>query len=177
MRALVRQGHDLTGDKGAAAADGDAGEGRGGAEHETWEEEDGAGVFATHGWLLLLGYIVNWLPFILIARVAFLYHFLPTLLHALLLTGLLLDLLLPSAPLLDKGRRPTDERLVELVDPSCSGAIFAGDAHAQDGPRWLASGALIAAMAASFGFFAPLAYGISMSEKDFYSRIWVQGWQ
>ena len=29
------------------------------------------------GWLLFLGYAVNWLPFIAVERVAFIYHFLP----------------------------------------------------------------------------------------------------
>mmetsp|Transcript_13885 Transcript_13885/g.42281 ORF Transcript_13885/g.42281 Transcript_13885/m.42281 type:complete len:555 (-) Transcript_13885:699-2363(-) len=44
-------------------------------------------------WLLLLslGYTINWLPFAAVARVAFLYHFLPSLLHALLLLGVALD--------------------------------------------------------------------------------------
>jgi len=41
-------------------------------------------------YILTLGYLVNWLPFILIKRVAFLYHYLPPATYAILLFSLLL---------------------------------------------------------------------------------------
>ena len=175
---------------GAASSKGNDGSGHSGEGETSQGDEGGTGASSTlppaaseanavrssTGWLLLLGYVVNWLPFILISRVAFLYHFLPTLLHALLLVGVLLDLLIPATPLISDARTPTDARLAALVDPASSGA-FADDVRAPDGARWLAASACIAVMAASFGFFAPLAYGTPMSTADFESRMWLESWK
>ena len=52
------------------------------------------------GLFLGVGYLVNWLPFVIVERVAFLYHFLPSLLYSLLLLGFMLDRVLPPAPLM-----------------------------------------------------------------------------
>eukprot|EP01087_Luapelamoeba_hula_P012044 TRINITY_DN3348_c0_g1_i1.p1 TRINITY_DN3348_c0_g1~~TRINITY_DN3348_c0_g1_i1.p1 ORF type:complete len:550 (+),score=69.63 TRINITY_DN3348_c0_g1_i1:156-1805(+) len=45
---------------------------------------------STAAWLLF-GYILNWLPYITISRVCFIYHYVPSFYLAVLLAGLLLD--------------------------------------------------------------------------------------
>jgi len=50
-------------------------------------------------YILLLGYFANLLPFIFIKRVAFLYHYLPSLVFAILLTSLFLTSLWPKKKL------------------------------------------------------------------------------
>ena len=40
----------------------------------------------------------------------------------------------------------------------------------------MAASAIITVMAASFGFFAPLAYGSPMSAADFEARMWLDSW-
>ena len=48
----------------------------------------------------------DWLPFMLVERVAFIYHFLPALLHALLLLGIVVDVGVPNVPLIAHRRSP-----------------------------------------------------------------------
>lgn len=128
-----------------------------------------------YGWLLLLGYLANWLPFVLVDRVAFVYHFLPSLFHALLLAGLLLDATASPAPFL-AGRAPTDARLADVASSSATLRLTTNHAHAEGGVRWLAAGALVHAMAACCAFFAPLAYGVPLSAADFDARMWLDSW-
>jgi dolichyl-phosphate-mannose-protein mannosyltransferase len=89
--------------------------------------------------LALLGaWAVNILPFIFIGRVMFLYHYLTSLVWAVLLLALLVDRL----------RRPTK-------------AVIA-----------------IGALAlAAFIFFAPLSYGLQLTEKGHNARIWFASWR
>ena len=128
-----------------------------------------------NGALLFLGYLANWLPFVAVERAAFLYHFLPSLIHALLLAGVMLDVVVPPVPLL-RGRVPLDERLAGTVDDSLPG-LAADAAHAPDSLRWLVAGALIYVMAACFAFFAPLAYGIPLRHEEFEARMWLDSWR
>mmetsp|Transcript_36607 Transcript_36607/g.108811 ORF Transcript_36607/g.108811 Transcript_36607/m.108811 type:complete len:298 (+) Transcript_36607:31-924(+) len=51
-----------------------------------------------HGWLLLCGHALGWLPFAAVKRVAFLYHYIPSLHLSLLAAGLALDHLLLAHP-------------------------------------------------------------------------------
>ena len=50
-----------------------------------------------HGWLLLAGHALAWLPFAAVERVAFLYHYIPAMLLSLLSAGLAFDLLTQRA--------------------------------------------------------------------------------
>ena len=50
-----------------------------------------------HGWLLLAGHALAWLPFAAVDRVAFLYHYIPALLFSLLAAGLVFDVLTQRA--------------------------------------------------------------------------------
>lgn len=118
------------------------------------------------GALLLVGYLANWLPFVGVDRVAFIYHFLPALLHALLLLGLVADVALPSTPLLS-GRAVGEAQGVAGADAGRSA----------DGVRWLVCGGLIGAMAACFAFFAPLGYGAPLSRAAFEGRMWSAAWR
>ena len=127
------------------------------------------------GWLLLLGYALNWLPFILVERVAFLYHFLPSLLHALLLLGLVLDVAVPPISLLF-GRMPILSAHV-THGPDEPPPLGTEAAHASNGRRWFLSGFFVYAMGGCFAFFAPLAYGIPLTKDEFDSRIWLSSWR
>ena len=160
---------------------------QGGGEEAAAEEDDAdaapppspppLGSLATRGTLLLLGYLANWLPFIPVKRAAFLYHFLPALVHALLLLGVLLDIAIPSnLPILHTRSNPTDSRLLEQILPS-TGGILASGLNAPSGGRWLVSSALIYLMASCFAYFAPLAYGMPLSHEEFDARMWLEGWR
>ena len=123
--------------------------------------------------ILLVGYLANWLPFIAVDRVAFIYHFVPALLHALLLTGVMLDVLVPRTPLLAR-RIPLSHnhkgpyKLTDLGPES---------GYLDDSMRWLVCGALVYLMAACFAFFAPLCYGTPMSARELDSRMWLRSWR
>ena len=142
------------------------------AEARTWS-------LLTQGGLLLLGYLANWLPFVAVERAAFIYHFLPSLLHALLLSGVLLDAAIPPTRLLD-GRAPVDPRLADALSDELAapveGSVVDG-VRSPDALRWLVAGALITIMAACFAFFAPLAYGMPMSHADLDTRMWLDTWR
>ncbi len=88
--------------------------------------------------ILLLGYILNLLPFIGIHRVMFLYHYLTALIFALLI-------------------------LIHLID--------------QESKRLRYFIPLIALVIVTFIFFAPLSYGLPLSENDYSLRIWMQSWR
>ena len=50
-----------------------------------------------NGWLLVAGYLIAWLPFAWVERVAFLYHYIPPLLLSMLATGLAFEALTARA--------------------------------------------------------------------------------
>lgn len=47
------------------------------------------------GWLMVAGHLMAWLPFAMVTRVAFLYHYIPALLLSVLATALVFDALTP----------------------------------------------------------------------------------
>ena len=120
---------------------------------------------APWGALLLVGFLANLLPFAAVQRVAFLYHHLPALLHALLLLGVTFDLAVPRRPLVEP---PVDA--AEEADP-----IRAAAAE-PSALRWLVAAAVVAIFAAAFAFFAPLVYGVPLSHAALASRDWLPGW-
>ena len=145
------------------------------AESAATDASSGPGPFGrwTNGCLLMVGYLCNWLPFMLVDRVAFLYHFLPSLLHALLLAGLLVDLAVAPTALLAM-READDPRLADCVEPSVG--TSADGARHPEGKRWLVVGVVVYLFATCFAFFAPLAYGAPLSVHNFEARMWLPSW-
>jgi len=68
-----------------------------GTPHGAREEAPSHAWWLVNGWLLLLGYAFSLLPFALVARVTFLYHYIPALLLAFFAAGLAFDSLTASA--------------------------------------------------------------------------------
>ena len=124
-----------------------------------------------NGLLLLAGYSLNWLPFMLVKRTQFLYHFLPSLLFSLLLLGLLFDLFVPNTPLL-RGR---------IVEPQSKAHLglrlpLPEAADSPEGLRWLLLGLLVYALVIAFAFFAPLACGFPLDLPGLEARMWLSSW-
>ena len=112
-----------------------------------------------------------WLPFMLVKRTQFLYHFLPSLLFSLLLLGLLFDLFVPNTPLL-RGR---------IVEPQSKAHLglrlpLPEAADSPEGLRWLLLGLLVYALVIAFAFFAPLAYGFPLDLPGLEARMWLSSW-
>jgi len=149
-------------------------------ESTTTEAGKGGGALGSasatiNGSLLLVGYIANWLPFMLVERVAFIYHFLPALLHALLLLGIVVDVGVPNVPLIAH-RRP----LLAAHGSNGGGdapVVGTEAAHAPATLRWVVSGALIYAFAGCFAFFAPFAYGTALTKTQMEARFWLDTWR
>jgi len=125
---------------------------------------------------LLLGYLINWLPFIMVERVAFLYHFLPSLLFALMLLGVGFDAAIPSkAALLRSSDRQVSSKAHDAAagvsEPMYRLALDEGNV------RWIAAAGIVAAMSLFFAFFAPLVYGPPMTHADFKARMWLKTWE
>jgi len=95
---------------------------------------------------LLLGYLLNLLPFAGATRPFFLYHYLPALLFALMATFFMLGDFMDASPLFQK-------------------------------KKYWAAGALAAVVLAGFLFFAPLSYGLPLSERAYALRVWFAAWQ
>lgn len=149
------------------------------------------------GAFLSVGYLVNWLPFVIVERVAFLYHFLPSLMYSLLLLGFMLDRLLPPVPLMASPPDAAADTAAEAAAPAAGGGggaaakappTTAAPAAAELEPfhsvatrdgalRWLVAAACIQVMAGFFAFFAPIMYGTPLSQDGLDMRFWLKGWQ
>merc|ERR1740130_2664925 len=155
------------------------------------------------GCYLALGYLLNWLPFMIVERVAFLYHFLPSLIYSLLLLGFMFDRLVPNGKLMAKPAAPAaapaaasppktkkgkgasgaptkqPEEEAAAVSPLVTKQPepFAALAATDGVLRWVVAAVLIQVMAASFAFFAPLMYGTPITKATLDSRMWFQGWR
>ncbi len=90
------------------------------------------------GVILLIGYMINLLPFIGIDRVMFLYHYLTALVFAILL-------------------------LTHLID--------------QEKRNYRYFAPLMIVSIATFILFAPLSYGLTLSENDYAWRLWLNTWR
>ena len=95
---------------------------------------------------LVLGYVLNLLPFIGVKRVMFLYHYLTALIFAIMILCYLID------------KNPFDKL------------------RARKNSRKVFTGIIIAAIAA-FLFFAPLSYGLSLSQRAYEARVWFASWR
>lgn len=103
---------------------------------------------------LLLGYIVNLLPFIGVQRIMFLYHYFTAYIFAIMILVWLID------QSFNKGqdKQPLDK----LGAKKNSEKIFR---------------VLIIASVVSFIFFAPLSYGLELSPKAYELRVWLASWR
>ncbi|MCX6811334.1 MAG: phospholipid carrier-dependent glycosyltransferase [Candidatus Berkelbacteria bacterium] len=90
---------------------------------------------------ILVGFVLNYLPFVFITRPMFLYHYLAALIFAILALCFVIDL--------------TQNRRKKII-------IFI---------------VIIAISIASFFFFSPLTYGLTLSQKSFQARLWTNNWQ
>jgi len=104
--------------------------------------------FMLNGWLLFIGYLVAWLPFAFVERVAFLYHYIPPLLLTFLGGGIAFDLLTVRLATLRLGR-----------GRFCVSA------------RNLLSLGMICVCAASSWYFAPLFLGLPMAPVEQGKRV------
>lgn len=104
--------------------------------------------------ILFGGYIINILPFIGIKRVMFLYHYLTALIFAIIILCYLID----------RFDKPFDKTHGELTTSKNKNSrnIFMG---------------IIAAVIAAFIFFAPLSYGLPLSDKSYETRVWFSVWR
>lgn len=108
--------------------------------------------------ILLGGYLINFLPFIGIGRVMFLYHYLAGLIFAILMFAYVLD-------------NPVRSKTSET---SADHALQAG--RTSNGTRY-AVWVILAAAALLFIFFAPLSYGLPLDAHAFSLRVWLPSWQ
>lgn len=124
-------------------------------------------------------------PVSAVERVAFLYHFLPPLLHALLLAGVLLDALVAPRPLShNRARRgaaaveasAASAGQQQLLDSPAAWRLTAA-ATDPDGRRWLVTFCIATLFAACFAHFAPLVYGVPMTKQSLDSRMWIATWR
>ena len=105
---------------------------------------------------LLGGYFLNLLPFIGVKRVMFLYHYLTALIFAVLILVYLVDGFDKSFD-----RELRTERLTTSKNEN-SRKIFTG---------------IIVAAIATFLFFAPLSYGLPLSQRAYEARVWFASWR
>src|SRR3989338_7904414 len=103
---------------------------------------------------LLSGYFLNLLPFIGVKRVMFLYHYLTALIFAVLILCYLIDKIhstgSTSSPQASSGQDKNSRK------------IFTG---------------IIIISIIAFLFFAPLSYGLPLSEKAYITRVWFASWR
>lgn len=99
--------------------------------------------------LLIGAYLLNILPFIGISRAMFLYHYFTALVFAIIALVYLID---------------------QIQDPKTLpiGSVRAGKKRIFT--------ILLAVSVASFIFFAPLTYGLPLSEKAYNFRVWLKTW-
>lgn len=89
--------------------------------------------------VLMIGYIFNLLPYVLITRPAFLYHYFPSFIFMTLMSGFVLWFFFKNKP-------------VVLV------LIFL-------------------VIIQSFIYFAPLSYGLPLTDSQFEARMWFKSWK
>ena len=108
--------------------------------------------------VILAGFLINLLPFIGIGRVMFLYHYLASLIFAILALIYLID--------------PDRNRSASVV----SGQPVSNGASQQKNRRNIIIGTLIIASLV-FLYFAPLSYGLPLNASAFQNRLWLTTWQ
>jgi dolichyl-phosphate-mannose-protein mannosyltransferase len=103
--------------------------------------------------LLSAGYIVNWLPFSLVHRVMFLYHYLFALIYSIAIASLGLGLI--------AGWNENDQKFWEFHSGLSRTAYIL----------------LLTVIAAGFIYYAPLSYGIPISVQSLALHDWLSSWR
>ena len=147
------------------------------AEHERRQRR-----FILNGWLLLIGYLVAWLPFAMVERVAFLYHYIPPLLLTFLGAGIAFDLvtvrlarLRPFRPLVHYGRGSGSG-----AGAGAGGGSAVAAALDAISLREVLCALLLAVFAVTSCYFAPLYFGLPMQPDEQARRVkrldtWLDG--
>ncbi len=99
--------------------------------------------------LLLIAYLMNYLPFATVTRVMFLYHYFFSLIFEIILGVLLWYYILPTI-----SEKP-------LSPKTC----------------WLLYGLILGIVSITFLFFAPLTYGSPLSQSALQHRMWLSTWR
>ena len=100
--------------------------------------------------LMTVAYLANFLPFVGVPRVMFLYHYFTSFIFSVAFACLLWD---------------------DIAKSRTTGRQFA-TARSR-----AAYGAVIAVIVLGFAFFAPLSYGIPLSPMGLQSRMWLHSWR
>mmetsp|Transcript_23452 Transcript_23452/g.58684 ORF Transcript_23452/g.58684 Transcript_23452/m.58684 type:complete len:156 (-) Transcript_23452:18-485(-) len=113
------------------------------------------------GAFLLAGFLLNWAPYVAITRVCFVYHYLPAVYFAFLITGLMVDFLLPMQPPAAHGQyRPYGASLADFLTP-----------------KGLVCCVAMAAVTYCFVVFLPWTYGWPLSTAEHDARRWLDSWR
>lgn len=99
--------------------------------------------------LLLIAYLMNYLPFVAVTRVMFLYHYFFSLIFSIILAVLLWDFM--------SSKLSQDDSKKKLLS-----GLYIG---------------IIVVICLAFIYFAPLSYGIPLSPTELQDRIWLQSWR
>lgn len=116
--------------------------------------------------LLITAYFLNLLPFIGIKRVMFLYHYMAALIFALIAMVYLIDSI-EYVPLLTANVRT-------LGGPPTRGENLQGYLRVNKVKIFTI---LIIASMAAFLLFAPLTYGLPLTDKAYSLRVWLPTWK
>jgi len=107
--------------------------------------------FVLHGWMFILGWIANLVPYALVARTTYSYHYLPGSLYGMMLLALVVDFLpqeyLSFFPDLSKKYLQPVRVYIAII--------------------------FILVFCWSYFYFSPFVYGFGISQTEFNSRSWL----
>ena len=161
----VGGGHDSAGLRDGAA----------GVDGTLWAVATATNELGGGGWLvpfvtLLFGYYINLVPYELIVRSKFVYHYVPALLHGVLLLVVVADAALAWAALPDGVTRPS---VVHLLRWRVAAVLWH---HRVLAVRlWL--GGVFAGVGVGFWYWGlPYAYGMPLTPEEHAARHWLAKW-
>ena len=133
---------------------------------------------------LLLGWIINLLPYILVERTTWLYHYIPSLYFAQLLFAFAYDLVAGPAAVdrdaLVKGAREGAREGAAAERPVVRAAEGIAAVRTSESSRWRRGIVVLAvsgAMGASFVYFAPWTYSLPVSSLRHKNMQWLTSWE
>eukprot|EP00004_Rigifila_ramosa_P017965 TRINITY_DN4424_c0_g1_i3.p1 TRINITY_DN4424_c0_g1~~TRINITY_DN4424_c0_g1_i3.p1 ORF type:complete len:452 (+),score=75.03 TRINITY_DN4424_c0_g1_i3:371-1726(+) len=138
--------------------------------------------FLRRGIIPLSAYLANWLPYIFVPRVTFLYHYLPVLYSGLILCGLVFDHLLVHAPVSPAVLKSLREAESEPADRPSEARLDGPGVQtiSVDRPvyyRQIAWVVFAVGVFSLFVYFLPHTYGeirLEKAERD--AMRWLPGW-
>lgn len=138
------------------------------------------------GGFFLMGWILHYVPFFPMARQLFLHHYLPALIFKYLLVGAVfqftcypdVDVAVPDFPDIFDGVHTVPQTKGSLHCPTPSPLRYHQKAPVKAfGFGTVIAIILISLQTASFTYFAPLTYGISLKQPaNVYARKWIPSW-